>query len=218
MTSSTSHQPPNILLADDHAVVRRGLKLIVAEVCAEAFVQEVSCGQDVLEAVRRQVWTLIIIDVNFPDKNGLDVLKEVKMLRPALPVLILSYHAEAQYAARAYKAGAAGYLTKASAPDELGLAIRKVLDGRRYVSPSFAEYLAAHLNGDITALPHETLSDREYLVLCLLAEGKTVSEIAGQLVLSVNTISTYRSRLLNKLHLKTNADLMRYALDQGLVA
>jgi two-component system, NarL family, invasion response regulator UvrY len=218
MSSTTSNQPPNILVADDHAVVRRGLKLIIAEACAGAFVQEASRGQDVLDAVRRQDWTFIIIDINFPDKNGLDVLKDVKVLRPALPVLILSYHAEVQYAARAYRAGADGDLTKDSAPSEMHLAIRKVLEGGRYVSRSFAENLAGYLTGDISALPHETLSDREYLVLRLVAEGKTVSEIAGQLVLSVNTVSTYRSRLLSKLHLKTNAELMRYALDHGLVA
>lgn len=212
-----THQPPNILVGDDHAVVRRGLCQIVEETCARAFVQEAATGRDVLDATRRQDWSLVILDINLPDKNGLDVLKEVKVLRPTVPVLVLSHHSEEQYAARAYKAGAAGYLTKDSASHELDIAIRKVLEGGRYVSPSFAESLAGHLTGDLTALPHEALSDREHLVLCSLAQGKTVSAIAEQLALSVNTISTYRARLLSKLHLHTNADLMRYAFDHKLV-
>jgi DNA-binding NarL/FixJ family response regulator len=205
------------LVADDHAIVRRGLRQVIAEACDGAVVEEASTGQGVLDAVQRQNWAVIVLDINLPDKNGLAVLKEVKALRPALPVLILSHHAEAEYAARAFKAGAAGYLTKESASEELAAAIRKVLAGGRYVSPSFAEQLAGHLTGEPGALLHHALSDREYEILCQIARGKAVSQIADELALSVKTISTYRARLLEKLHLANNAALMRYALDQRLV-
>ncbi|MDH5626041.1 MAG: response regulator transcription factor [Nitrospira sp.] len=211
------HQPPSILVGDDHAMVRRGLRQIVAETCAGARVEEAGTGQAVIDAVRRQAWTVVILDINLPDKNGLEVLKDVKALRPSLPVLILSHHPEEQYAARVYKAGASGYLTKDSAPDELELALRKVLAGGRYVSPSFAERLAGHLTGEPAAAPHEALSDREHLVLCEIARGKPVSQIADDLALSVKTVSTYRARLLEKLQLANNAALMRYALDHRLV-
>lgn len=217
MTRPAPANPQCILIADDHAVVRRGLRQMILDVCEGAEVEEAGSGQAALDAVRRHAWAVVILDINLPDKNGLEVLKDVKILRPSVPVLILSHHAEAQYAARAYKAGAAGYLTKDSAPDELESAIRKVLAGGRYVSPTFAESLASQLTGDVTALPHQMLSDREYHVLCLIAEGNTVSAIADQLALSVNTISTYRARLLAKLHFQTNADLMRYAFDHGLI-
>lgn len=217
MSRLVRHQPHSVLIADDHAVVRRGLRQVIAEVCEGVLVEEVGSGQAVIDAVRRQEWMVVILDINLPDKNGLDVLKDVRVFRPALPVLILSLHAEAQYAARAYKAGASGYLTKDSASNELACAIRKVAAGGRYVSPSFAENLAGHLTGDVTVLPHQTLSDREYQVFCLLAKGKTVSAIAEQQSLSVNTISTYRARILRKLQLQTNADLMRYAFDHRLV-
>lgn len=207
----------SFLVADDHAIVRRGLRQLVAEECDGAVVEEASTGQAVLDAVRRQDWTLVFLDINLPDKNGLEVLKDLHALRPALPVLILSHHAEEQYAARAFKAGAAGYLTKDSAAEELPAAIRKVLAGGRYVSSSFAERLAGHLTGDAHAAPHEALSDREHLVLCEIARGKTVSQIADEVALSVKTVSTYRARLLEKLGLANNAELMRYALDRRLV-
>lgn len=207
----------SFLVADDHAIVRRGLRQLVAEECDGAVVEEASTGQAVLDAVRRQDWALVFLDINLPDKNGLEVLKDLHALRPALPVLILSHHAEEQYAARAFKAGAAGYLTKDSAAEELPAAIRKVLAGGRYVSSSFAERLAGHLTGDAHAAPHEALSDREHLVLCEIARGKTVSQIADEVALSVKTVSTYRARLLEKLGLANNAELMRYALDRRLV-
>lgn len=217
MSKTTPHQLCSILVADDHAIVRRGLRQVIAEECDGAVVEETSTGQGVVDAVQRQDWAVVILDINLPDKNGLEVLKSLKTMRPALPVLILSHHAEAEYAARAFKAGAAGYLTKESASEELAVAIRKVLAGGRYVSPSFAEQLAGHLAGELGALPHHALSDREHQVLCQIARGKAVSQIADELALSVKTISTYRARLLEKLHLANNAELMRYAFDHRLV-
>jgi two-component system, NarL family, invasion response regulator UvrY len=217
MQDLPTEKPRNVLVADDHAVVRRGLRQVIADECAGALVEEAATGQEAVDAVRRQAWDAILLDINLPDKNGLEVLKEIKAVRLAVPVLILSYHAEAQYAARAYKSGAAGYLTKDSVPDELSLAIRKVLAGGRYISPSFAEQIAGHLSGEVVAAPHETLSDREHLVLCEIARGKAVSQIANELFLSVKTVSTYRARLLKKLHLSTNAELIRFAIDQRLV-
>lgn len=217
MPSIPSEKSHSFLVADDHAIVRRGLRQLVAEECDGAVVEEASTGQAVLEAVRRQDFALVILDINLPDKNGLEVLKDLQALRHAMPVLVLSHHAEEQYAARAFKAGAAGYLTKDSAAEELPTAIRKVLAGGRYVSSSFAERLAGHLTGDAHAAPHEALSDREHLVLCEIARGKTVSQIADEVALSVKTVSTYRARLLEKLGLANNAELMRYALDRRLV-
>lgn len=217
MPSIPSEKSHSFLVADDHAIVRRGLRQLVAEECAGAVVEEASTGQAVLDAVRRQDWALVFLDINLPDKNGLEVLKDLQALRPALPVLILSHYAEEQYAARAFKAGAAGYLTKDSAAEELPTAIRKVLAGGRYVSSSFAERLTGHLTGNAHAAPHEALSDREHLVLCEIARGKTVSQIADEVALSVKTVSTYRARLLEKLGLANNAELMRYALDRRLV-
>ena len=217
MPKHTLLESNSILVADDHTVVRRGLRQVIADECDGVMVEEASTGQGVLDAVRRQDWSVVILDINLPDKNGLEVLKELKAMRPHLPVLILSHHAEAQYAARAFKAGAAGYLTKESASEELAIAIRKVRAGGRYVSPSFAEQMAGHLTGELDTLLHHALSDREHLVLCQMAQGKAVSQIADELALSVKTVSTYRARLLEKLHLTNNAELMRYAIDQRLV-
>lgn len=217
MPKTTPPQPCSILVADDHSVVRRGLRQVIAEECDGVVVEEASTGQGVLDAVRRQDWAVVVLDINLPDKNGLEVLKDLKAMRPALPVLILSHHAESEYAARAFKAGAAGYLTKESASEELAVAIRKVLAGGRYISPAFAEHLAGHLTGELGALLHHALSDREHLVLCQIARGKAVSQIADELALSVKTVSTYRTRLLEKLHLANNAELMRYAFAHRLV-
>lgn len=217
MAGSAPQHTCSILIADDHAVVRRGLRQVIDDECGGAFVEEAATGQAVLDAVRRQNWAIVILDINLPDKNGLEVLKALHELHPTLPVLIISHHAEEQYAARAFKAGAAGYLTKDSAPEELAVAIRKMLAGGRYVSPTFAEHLARQLTGTVGAALHQSLSDREHLVLCRIASGKTVSEIADELTLSVKTVSTYRARLLEKLHLTNNAEAMRYALDHRLV-
>lgn len=205
-----------ILLVDDHAIMRKGLKDVLVEGLGQVEVGEAATGLEALEAVRTQAWDAVVLDVNLPDKNGIEVLKEMKALRPALPVVVLSLHPEDQYAVRMLKAGASGYLTKESAPELLVMAIRKALQGGTYVSPALAEQLAVGL-GTPSAEPLATLSDREMEVLCLIAGGKTPTDIADTLSLSVKTISTYRTRLLEKLNLKTTADLIRYALDHKLV-
>jgi two-component system invasion response regulator UvrY len=206
----------HILLTDDHAIVRKGLKDVLVEGLGQVEVGEAATGREALEAVRKQAWDAVVLDINLPDKNGIEVLKEMKVLRPSMPVVVLSLHPEDQYAVRMLKAGAAGYLTKESAPEQLVSAVRKALAGGKYVSASLAEQLAAGL-GTPAAEPLATLSDREMEVLCLIARGKTPTDIADSLSLSVKTVSTYRARLLEKLHLKTTADLIRYALDHKLV-
>ncbi|MBI3799493.1 MAG: response regulator transcription factor [Deltaproteobacteria bacterium] len=206
-----------ILIADDHAVVRRGLKQIMTDEPDLLVVGEAQTAQQALELVRQQAWDVVVLDITMPGRSGLEVLKELQRERPKLPVLVLSMHPEEQFAVRALKAGAAGYLTKESAPGELVTAIRKVLGGGRYVSATLAETLAFELAVAPDQSPHETLSNREYEVFRLLAAGKTVSEIAAQLFLSVKTISTYRARILEKMNLKHNAELIRYAVTRGLV-
>jgi two-component system invasion response regulator UvrY len=206
----------HILIADDHAVVRRGVLQILAE-APEMVADEASTGRDVLQAVRQDDFDVVLLDIALPDVSGLEVLKQLRSFKPDLQVLILSMYPEKQYAVRALKAGAAGYLTKESAPNELIAAIRQVSQGRKYVSQSLAEALAAELGGEIEKEPHENLSDREYQVMCLLAAGKTVSEIAAELSLSTKTVSTYRLRILEKLNLRNTAQIIRYALKRGLV-
>ena len=206
-----------LLVADDHVLIRRGLKQVLAEEFPQAEIQEVGTGQGVLEAVRAQGWDGLILDINLPDKNGIEVLKEVKALQPALPVLVLSLYPEEQYATRAFKAGADGYITKESAPHELVMAVKKALRGEKYVSNSFGQQLAIQLSAGHPLDLHQTLSDREHGVLRLLAQGKTATDIGDALALSVKTISTYRARILEKLHLETTAQLIRYAVDHKLV-
>lgn len=206
-----------VLIVDDHAIVRRGLKALLSDELHGAAFGEASHAQQALEALRREKWDIALLDVTLPGKNGLDLLKEFKAERPRLPVLVLSAHPEDQFALRALKSGAEGYLTKDSAPEELVKAIRKILSGGRYVSPTLAEKLAANVRHDFTRMPHETLSDREYEVMCLIALGKTVTEIAGELSLSVKTISTYRTRILEKLGVKNSAAIVQYAIRNGLV-
>ena len=206
-----------ILIADDHAIVRHGLKQILAEEFDQAVIHETGTGQGVLDTVKSAELDVVILDLNLPDKPGLDVLKEVKALHPPLPVVILSFHPEEQYALRALKAGASGYLTKESAPEELISALRKILAGGTYVSATLAEHLAGTLSGEAPGQTYHSLSDRELQVLCLIARGKTVAEIADNLSLSIKTVSTYRARLLEKLRLDTTAELIRYALDNRLV-
>jgi DNA-binding NarL/FixJ family response regulator len=205
-----------ILLADDHAIMRKGLRDVLVEGLGQVEIGEAATGRDALEAVRKQAWDAVVLDVNLPDKNGIEVLKEMKALRPGIPVVVLSLHPEDQYAVRMLKAGAAGYLTKEAAPEELVAALKKALHGGRYVSPALAEQLADSVGG-APAEPHQTLSDRELEVLCLIARGKTPTEIADMLSLSVKTVSTYRARLLEKLRLHSTADLIRYAVDHKLV-
>ena len=207
-----------ILIADDHAIVRKGLMKILKESDNGISVDEAGHGQEALARVLQTRYELVLMDISMPGRGGLDVLKEMKSHRPQLPVLILSMHPEEEYAIRALRAGASGYVTKDSAADELVGAIRKVLSGGRYVSSSLAEKLAFEMEADAGKLPHETLSDREYQVLRMIASGKTVTEIAQELSLSVKTISTYRSRILEKMRAKNNAELTRYAFANRLVS
>jgi DNA-binding NarL/FixJ family response regulator len=205
------------LIADDHAVVRQGLKQILGDTPEMVVAGEATTGQEVLDKIRAETWDVVVLDISMPDRSGLDVLKQLRSERPKLPVLVLSMHSEDQYAVRALKAGASGYLTKDSAPDELVKAIRKVVSGGRYVGSCLAERLAFEIGADSSKLPHETLSDREFQVLRLIASGKSVTEIAAELYLSSKTVSTYRVRLLKKMNLKTNAELMHYAMQNHLV-
>ncbi len=205
------------LIADDHAIVRRGLKEILAEEFDVAGFGEASTASQVLELIHKQNWDILVLDITMPGRSGLEVLKEVKHEHPQLPVLVLSIHPEDQFAIRTLKAGAAGYMTKENAPDELIKAIRKVLSGGKYVSPSLAEKLAAELATDGEKPPHEILSDREYQVMQMIASGKTVRVIAHELSLSVKTVSTYRARILEKMKMKNNAELIHYVLSNHLV-
>jgi two-component system invasion response regulator UvrY len=206
-----------ILVADDHAIVREGLKQIISETPDMVVAAEASSTQEVLNKVWEDNYDVVLLDISMPGRGGLDVLKELKDEKPKLPVLILSIYPEEQYAMRALKAGASGYLTKESAPDELIAAIKKISQGRKYVSASLAEKLAFEMEIGTEKPPHEMLSDREYQVMCMIAEGKTIKEIAGELSLSVKTISTYRSRILEKMRMKNNAELTHYAIKNHLV-
>lgn len=206
-----------ILIADDHPIVRRGLKQILAEEPDLTVQGEAQNGQEVLEQLREREWDVLVLDINMPRVSGLEVLKEVKDRWPDLRVLVMSIHSEEQFGVRSLKAGAAGYLTKESAPEELVKAIRKVHLGGNYVSPSLSEKLVSALQTDSDRPLHEALSNREYEVLCLIASGKTVGEIADQLILSVKTVSTHRTRILDKMSLRTNAELMHYAMQHRLV-
>jgi two-component system invasion response regulator UvrY len=206
-----------ILIADDHPVFRRGLRQIIAEASDMAVADEANDGWEVLSKVRTGNYDVVLLDISMPGKSGMDVLCELKNEKPGLRILMLSMHPEEQYAVRALRAGASGYLTKESAPDELVAAIHKVSTGGKYVSSSLAEKLASLVQGNAERLPHEELSDREYRVMSMIASGKTVSEIAKELSLSVKTISTYRSRILHKMKMKNNAELTRYAISKSLI-
>ena len=207
-----------ILIADDHALVRKGLKQILLEEYPSAIVEEVNDGEGVIKKSVSNEWDIIISDLSMPGRSGLDILKQVKQNLPNLPVLILSIHPEEQYAIRVLKAGAAGYLRKDAATEELVEAVQRVLQGRKYISPSIAEKIAEYLGHDSSdKAPYEFLSNREFDVFTRLASGKTVSEIADQLSLSATTVSTYRSRILEKMNMRTNAELTRYALENNLI-
>lgn len=207
-----------ILVADDHAIVRRGLRQIVADESDMEVVGEAQTTQEILDLARQEEWDVIVLNISMPGRGGFEALKALKQTHSKRPVLVLSMYPEDQFAVRAFRAGAAGYMTKESAPEELVQAIRKVVRGGKYVSPSLAEKLAAELGEDTERPPHEALSEREYHVLCLLASGKTVTQIAAEMSLSVKTISTYRVRLLEKMRMKTNAEVTRYAIEHRLVA
>lgn len=206
-----------VVIADDHSVVRRGLKEILADEADMEVGAEACTSQELLDLVRRQSWDAVILDIGLPGRSGLEVLDDLKHECPSMPVLIHTMHPEEQFAMRALRAGAAGYLTKDTAPTELVTALRKIVAGGKYVGASLAEKLATWMDMRTITSPHETLSDREFEVLRLLASGERVSEIADHLSLSVKTISTYRTRILTKLKMKNNAELMRYALQQKLV-
>ena len=205
-----------ILIADDHAVVRRGLKQILADEFPKAVFGEAANGSEVLELIGKGKWTLLLMDVTMPGRNGPEILKEVKRLHPRLPVLVLSVHSEDQFAVRMLKAGAAGYLTKETAPEELATAVRKVFAGCRYVSASLAEKLAADLTTEAETSPHQALSDREFRVMQMIGSGMMVKEIAAELSLSVKTVSTYRVRILQKMGMKNSAELTRYVVENRL--
>lgn len=204
-------------MTEDHAVVRQGLKLILADHFKRAVFGEARNAQEALDRVRQEKWDVAVLDITLPGRGGLEVLREMKRLRPKMPVLILSMHPEDQFAVRMLRTGAAGYLTKESAGEELVGAIEKVVGGGRYISLPLAERMASYLAMDVQKAPHERLSDREFLVLRMIASGKTVSQIAKELSLSVKTISTYRARALAKMDMKNNAELTHYALQKRLV-
>lgn len=206
----------HVLIADDHAIVRQGLKQILSETEDLVIAGEADDGAEALRIARQHRCDVFLLDVSMPNRNGIDTLKQLRKEFPRLPVLMLSMHPEEHYAVRAIKSGAAGYLTKQSAPGLLVTAIRQVASGKRFISPSLAEHLAAAISDEGDKLPHERVTDREYQVLARIAAGKTVSQIADELSLSVKTVSEYRKRLLDKMHMETTAELIRYGLEHGL--
>lgn len=218
MTQVLQDQKPiRILLADDHAVVRRGLREMLAEEFAAAIFGEATTAQEALEQSWQGPWDLIILDIAMPGRSGLDVLQDLKSAQPKTPVLVQSMYAEDHFAMRVLKKGASGYITKDSVADELLRAVHKVLEGGRYVSHSLAEKLAGFLTADLTQPAHGLLSDREFQILLLLAQGRAIKEIGAELSLSIKTISTYRTRVLQKLNRRTNSDLVQYAIREGLI-
>src|SRR5690242_13332411 len=206
-----------ILIADDHAIVRKGLRQLILEDYPTAIIEEVSNVESLIALVIKGEWDLIISDISMPGRSGLEALQQIKEINPRIPVLIMSMHPEDQYALRVFKAGASGYLSKDAVHEELMTAIRLIRNGRKFITPSIAEKLAGALDTDADKEPHEYLSNREFDVLKMLAGGKSISEIADQLSLSATTVSTYRARILEKTGMKTNADLTRYALEKKLI-
>lgn len=206
-----------ILIADDHALVRRGLKQIIEEEFPNAATGEAEDCQQVLERVRKDPWDIVVLDLTMPGGDGLEVLKQIKVIRPQLPVLILSMHTEEQFGTAVLKQGAAGFLTKRTAPEELAKAIVQVTRGGKYITPTLAEKLAFEVEKDTDKPPHKTLSNREYQVFLMLAAGKSINEISQELSLSEKTIRQFRSRLLAKMKMKNNVELAHYAIQHGLV-
>ena len=210
----------NILIVDDHAIVRRGLREIIQEtIFRDTCFDEAASGREALQKIACHHYDLVLLDISMPGRNGLDTLKGIKAEKPNLPVLVLSMYPEDQFAMRSYRAGASGYITKESAPDELQVAVGKILQGRKYISPFCSEMLLSELrNEKVTCeAPHLRLSNREYHVACLIVAGKPLKEIALELVLSDKTISTYRTRILTKMNIKTNAELINYAIKHKMV-
>ncbi|CAE6789110.1 response regulator [Nitrospira defluvii] len=207
----------HILVVDDHAVVRQGVRQILSEQFQDAVIGEAASAQEMMEQMRRHNWDVVVLDVGMPGKSGLDALKDLKQASPKLPVLVLSAYPEDQLARRMLKAGAAGYLNKDSAPNELVRALRKILGGGKFVSAAVAELLASNLDDHCEKPLHEQLSDREYQVMCLIAVGKSLKEIADDLCVGVSTINTYRARILEKMQLRNNTELTHYAIENRLV-
>ena len=206
-----------VLLVDDHAVVRKGLKQILEEAVSDIDIAEAADGSEAITIVKQGSWDALILDISLPGLSGLDVLKRIRAERKQLPILVLSMHPEEQYGIRVLRAGASGYLTKSCAPEKLVEALTHILQGGRYVSPTLAEKLVLELDDKVDDDPHQILTDREYQVMRMIASGKTVSAIAEELSLSAKTISTHRSRILAKMHMKNSAELTHYAVTKGLV-
>ena len=216
--SSQRHEGFRVLIVDDHAIVRAGLKQLLSGSLDIVLTDEATNGQEALKKIRAQDWDVVVLDISMPGKNGLEILKQIKSECPKLAVLILSMHAEGQYAMRALKAGAAGYLTKSCIPEQLHAAVTKVARGGKYITPALAEKLANALDPSMVDAPHETLSNRELQVFQQLAAGKQVGQIGEELSLSAKTISTHRANILKKMKMKNNAELMFYAIENGLIS
>jgi two-component system, NarL family, invasion response regulator UvrY len=206
-----------VIIADDHRIVRAGIKQIIEDCPDMAKADEAGDGQELLEKVRENSYDAVLLDVAMPGRSGLDILKQLKEEKCPVPVLVLSVYPEEQYAIRALKAGASGYLTKAAAPEELIEAIKKITGGRKYITESIAEHLASIIDQGSEKPPHENLSDREFQILCRIASGKPVSAIASEMFLNVKTVSTYRRRILDKMKMKNNSELTRYAVKNNLL-
>ena len=206
-----------ILIADDHAIVREGLKQIVAEETDMKVTGEAANANELFELLDGDSWGIVVLDINMPGKSGLEALKEMKTKNIKVPVLILSMFSEDQYGLRAIKAGAAGYLKKVSAPTELVSAIRKIVGGGKYISPTLAEKLADNFDSNNKKVPHQNLSDREYQIMCFISLGKSAEEIAEELAISIHTVYSYRNRILEKMHLKSNVELTQYAIQHKLI-
>lgn len=206
-----------VLVADDHPLLRSGLKHVLSQEPDLLLAGEAEDSEQVLARLAEPGWDVVILDITMPGRGGLECLREIRRLRPEVPVLILSMHPEEQFAVRAIKAGASGYLNKTNAANEVVSAIRKIVTGKKYVSANLAEMLANALDSDTDRAPHESLSDREFQVMCKIASGKTVSQIAAEITLSVKTVSTYRARVLEKMNMRNNAELTRYAIQRNLV-
>jgi len=206
-----------ILIADDHAIVRQGLKKMLADESDMKVIGEASSADEILALVRKEKCSVLLLDVTMPGKSGLDIIKDLRRISPKMHILVLSMHPEAQFAVRVLRAGGSGYLTKESAPEELVRAIRKIAQGGKYVSAALAELLATLTEADIEKLPHERLSEREFQIMRMIAQGKSVSEIGNELSLSIKTVSTYRARVLDKLNVRSNAELARYAVEQKII-
>ena len=207
-----------ILIGDDHPLFRKGLKELLDESFSPAEIGEAESGDDMLALVKQRDWDIVIMDISMPGRSGLELLRELREAKPSLPVLVMSTHSEELFAVRMFRAGASGYITKAAAAEQVVEAIRTILSGHKYISPSAGEQLAASVERDSSKLPHELLSDREFQVFCMLASGLNLRQIGDALCVSANTISTYRARILEKMNVKNNADLTRYAIQHSLIA